>query len=76
MTFEEILKSLNARGVYLDHLGQTNNGKRWGVTVRKKGTTTIGYGVGKDIQKAVKDAIANSRDTFDPKVKKKRVRVR
>jgi hypothetical protein len=74
--FEEILKSLSARGVFLDHLGQLKNGKLWSATVRKKGTTSTGYGTGKNIKLAVKGALTNMRDTFDPKLKPKKKRVR
>lgn len=76
MTFEEIVESLSARGVLLDHLGQLKNGKLWSATVRKKGTTSTGYGTGKDIHRAVKEALASTRDTFDPAVRKKKKRVR
>jgi hypothetical protein len=76
MDFEEILESLAARGVLLDHLGQLKNGKLWSVTVRKKGSTTTGYGTGKTIKLAVKEALANTRDSFDPKPKPKKKRIR
>jgi hypothetical protein len=74
--FEEILSQLANRGFYLDHLGQIKEGKEWSATVRKKGTTMMGYGCGTDITKAVRAAIATMKDSFDPKTKPKRRRVR
>lgn len=70
------MKQLAARNVYLDHLGQMRDGREWSATVRKKGSTNIGYGCGKDIEEAVKAAIATMRDRLDPAVKPRRKRNR
>lgn len=59
MTFEEILESLNKRSIMLSNLGQIEDGKRWSVSVRKKGDYTNGYGTGKTIEKATKEALAS-----------------
>lgn len=76
MRFEDILKQLNARSVFLDHLGQLKNGKEWSATVRKKGSTNIGYGCGKDVEQAVKAALSGMRDRLNPVTKPKRKRNR
>lgn len=76
MKFEEILEQLNARSVLLDHLGQIRDGKEWSATVRKKGSTNIGYGCGKDIREAVKVALSTMRDRLNPVTKPKRKRNR
>lgn len=67
MEFEEILSSLNNRGIMLDHLSQIEDGKKWSACVRKKGSTKMGYGNGKTIEKAVKEALGKMRDSMDPK---------
>lgn len=86
MTFEEIVKQLNGKGMLLDTLSQIEDGKIWSVRVRQKGTTKYGYGSAKIIEKAVKEALGNMRDPYtykwnkvevNPKEqKRKRVRMK
>jgi hypothetical protein len=88
MTFEQVLGQLNKKGVLLSGLSQIEDGKLWSANVRKKGTTKQGYGRGKTIEKAVRQALGAMRDPFDPKgykdaernpkepEKRKRVRIR
>lgn len=89
MKFEEVLTSLNKKGIMLHGLSQIEDGKTWSASVRKKGTTKTGYGYGKSFDKAIKEALATMKDSFSPtefsksgsvknpvKVKKKRTRLR
>lgn len=88
MTFEQVLEQLNKKGILLNNLSQIEDGKVWSASVRKKGTTKQGYGRGKTIEKAVRQALVAMRDSFDPKgfkdveqnpkepEKRKRVRIR
>lgn len=90
MAFEEVLTKLNKKGIVLNGLSQIEDGKRWSASVRKKGTTSVGYGYGKDFKSAIKEALATMKDSMSPtefrkkgsikenpvKVKKKRTRLR
>jgi len=76
VTFERIMEQLSARSVFLDHLGQIQDGKVWSARVRKKGSTSVGYGQGKTIKDAVRAALENTRDSFDPNPRGKKKRQR
>lgn len=89
MDFEELLTSLNKKGMLIHHLSQLKDGKVWSASVRKKGTTKVGHGYGKGFQSAIKEALASMRDSMSEKdfkkasavrnpvkVKKKRVRIK
>lgn len=71
---EQIIKKLNARNLFLDHLGQFEDGKKWSATVRKKGSTSMGYGVAKNCESAIKNACKVMKDSFDPKPKNKGIK--
>lgn len=64
---EDIIKKLNAKNLFLDHLGQFEDGCKWSASVRKKGTTATGYGVATTRELAIKKACKAIRDSFNPK---------
>lgn len=74
MNFESVIENLKKKSFLLDSLGQTNDGKKWSANVRKKGTTKQGYGYGKNFETAIKEAIKNMKDPFDPKTPKGHVK--
>lgn len=56
-TFEEMISSLNTKGIYLTSLTQENNGKTWLVSFRKKGYWSASYGAGKTLKEAFKNGV-------------------
>lgn len=66
---EAVIKKLNSKNLYLDHLGQFEDGRKWSATVRKKGTTATGYGVATNCESAIKKACGAIKDSWDPKSK-------
>lgn len=61
MTFEEVIESLNKRGIFMVDLTQLENGKKWSVRVWAKTKTITPPGIGKTVEAAVKEALGHLR---------------
>jgi hypothetical protein len=88
MTFEEVVDSLNKRGIFMVDLTQLENGKKWSVRVWSKTKLLTPAATGKTIELAVKGALAHMKAQMTdkewaevkkaqkPSVPKKRVKSR
>lgn len=59
MVFEEVVTSLNKKGIYIVDLTQLKDGKEWSVRLRSKTKGPAFAGTGKTVEKAVKAGLAN-----------------
>ena len=60
MTFEEVVDSLNKRGIFMVDLTQLENGKKWGVRVWSRSKCWVSpQATGTTVEQAVKGALAH-----------------